>query len=103
MHGLVFISASFQQTVKTLAYTHRLIDRELLLDGDMHTHMQKRIGIPHFWRVILVAITFNIIEYSVVFRVQQDYPQRHILHPREHFPMAVLMPGIEEELASLIS
>jgi hypothetical protein len=103
MHGFMLATSFFQQTLKTIAYSHRLIYGKLFLDGDMHAHVQKRVGISHFRQVILVTIAVRIIEYDLIFRVQQDDLERHVFHAGKDFPLAVLAPGVEEKLPCLIS
>ena len=80
-----------------------LVDRQLLLDGDVHAEMQERIGLARFRKIIALARRLGMFEKSMIFGVPQDHLHDEFFHALQRLSLAVRAPGAEKYLACLCS
>src|SRR3990172_8761934 len=102
------------------ADTPRLVDRQLLLDGDVHAEMQERIGrcrrpasrgirtslygsLIRFLEKIALARRLGMFEKRMIFGVPQDHLRDELFHALQRTPFAVRAPGAGKYLACLCS
>ena len=69
----MFIGQPREQPLVMRADTARLVERELFLDGDVHTHVQERVRLATLREVVPVPGPRRMLQQRVVFRV----PERH--------------------------
>jgi len=81
----------------------RLVDGQLLLDRQVHAHMQKRVGVARLGPVLPLLVTLGVVQHRVVFRMQQDDIDGEVIQPGQDLALTLLAPGIEEELPDLLA
>ena len=97
--GRMLIRELFKQFPIITADAFRLIDRQLLLDGNMHTQVQKRVGLTRIRRVIPVKRRYWCVEQRVIFRMTQGDLDYKLFHALELPAFTMGTPGAKENLA----
>ena len=83
------------------ANTRRLVDADLLGDGQVQRKVQEGVHASGFGRELLFQRAFGLLEQGVLFRVLGDQVGGDGFRAGEDFARAVLAPGVAEEAADL--
>ena len=97
----VLVGKAHEYLLVITADTPRLVDRQLLLDGDVHTEMQERIGLARFRKIIALARRLGMFEKRMIFRVPQNHLHDELFHALKRASLAVRAPGAEKYFARL--
>ena len=84
-----------RQAREMCAYTRRLANGNLLLDGEVHHQVQERIGRAVLRQVVLILVAFRVFQRGVIFRVFGDELRGEVFQRREQFTGPAFAPGLE--------
>ena len=65
--------------------------------------MQKRVGVARLGPVFPLLVALGVVQYRVVFRMQQDDIDGEVIQPGQDLALTLLAPGIEEKLSDLLA
>ena len=85
------------------AYPRRLVDGNLLLNGQVHHQVQEWIGRTLFRQVILLLMLLRIFQHRKIFGMLANELRHQVFERREQFLGAVFSPGLEQEVARFVS
>ena len=85
------------------AYAGRLIDGKLFRDGDVHAHVQERIGLAFFGCVVAIDKTIGLIQNVVILRMHQRDFDRDGFQAFQRGALAIFAPGVEKKLTDLLA
>lgn len=99
--GLVIIAVGPAERRKVCTDAGWTVDGQLLLDGDMHGHVQERIRFTQFRSPVPVGAGVWLVEQWLVFGMAQGDSDHQPLDTLQLPSCPMLLPGIEEHLAQL--
>lgn len=103
MLGVHGVAVMCQQAAVAFGNPRRLVDGELLGQGQMHRQMQKWIDLAGLGGIVPVAVAVWRVEQGVIFGMGQHDFERRLLRAGKRLPGAIAGPQVEEELANLLA
>ena len=99
----VLVAARGPDPVELGTNARRLIDRELLGDGEVQRQVQERIGLAALRLPVAIEMSLGRLDDRVVFRMERDQLRRRLLERRERLARAKLRPGADQETPRFIA
>ncbi len=94
---------AFAQGFVSSAYTRRLVDADLVGDGEMQREMQEGVHLSAFRGELLFQCRFRVFEQGVVFGVMLDQVGGGGFCTLQNQTFAMLAPGFAEKTADLLT